>query len=276
VRRPPRRLIFAAFGVTVAVELPRSGAPVLARDLERSLLPLRRVRGDVRVARRYSVDGSVETVVRQARRILHRGPAPAPALEALAADVHHFVALRAPGWIFVHAGVVEYGGRAILLPGRSRAGKSTLVAELVRRGAGYYSDEYAVLDGDGRVHPFPRRLALRSGPLGPGFFRAEDFGGRVGRRPLAVGAILALRFAGAEAAALSPLSAGAAVLELLDNTLTVRARPRAALRAVASAVRAARGGALRGTRGEAAAFARRLLAVQGDSAGALAASGGGG
>jgi hypothetical protein len=30
------------------------------------------------------------------------------------------------------------------------------VAELVRAGATYYSDEFAVLDSRGRVHPFPR------------------------------------------------------------------------------------------------------------------------
>src|SRR5262249_9105581 len=52
----------------------------------------------------------------------------------------------------VHSGVVAHGGRAILLPGPTSTGKSTLVAELVRRGAAYFSDEYALLDAEGRVH----------------------------------------------------------------------------------------------------------------------------
>jgi hypothetical protein len=34
------------------------------------------------------------------------------------------------------------------------SGKTTLVKELVKAGATYYSDEYAVLGGDGRVSAF--------------------------------------------------------------------------------------------------------------------------
>ena len=74
----------------------------------------------------------------------------------------------------VHGGVVAHDGRAILLPGPTHAGKSTLVAELVRRGAPYFSDEYALIDADGRVHPYPRaaaaagRVGLRSAQIGDG------------------------------------------------------------------------------------------------------------
>jgi hypothetical protein len=63
----------------------------------------------------------------------------------------------------VHSGVVAHDGRAILLPGPTHAGKSTLVAELVRLGAPYFSDEYALIDADGRVHPYPRPMLLRDG-----------------------------------------------------------------------------------------------------------------
>jgi hypothetical protein len=34
----------------------------------------------------------------------------------------------------------------------SYSGKTTLVSELIRAGATYYSDEYAVIDERGRVH----------------------------------------------------------------------------------------------------------------------------
>src|SRR5215213_192989 len=44
--------------------------------------------------------------------------------------------------VFVHAGVVGWQGRAVVIPGRCFTGKTTLVAELVRAGATYYSDEY--------------------------------------------------------------------------------------------------------------------------------------
>jgi hypothetical protein len=102
-------------------------------------------------------------------------------LRALESHRHLYVGECASNRVFVHAGVVGWRGRAILLPGASRSGKSTLVAALLRAGARYYSDEYAVLDPLGLVHPFARPLSIRSVDritarrLGP-----EAFGGRTG------------------------------------------------------------------------------------------------
>jgi hypothetical protein len=67
------------------------------------------------------------------------------ALDALESDLQTFVAEWAKNRVFVHAGVAAWNGKAIVLPGRSRAGKSTLVAALLRAGATYVSDEYAVI-----------------------------------------------------------------------------------------------------------------------------------
>lgn len=63
----------------------------------------------------------------------------------------------------VHAGAVRLGDRVLLLPGSSHWGKSRMVAELLRRGANYFSDEYALIDDEGRVHAYPRPLLLRNG-----------------------------------------------------------------------------------------------------------------
>ena len=49
-------------------------------------------------------------------------------------DLRIFVAEWAKHRVFVHAGVVGWKGKAIVIPGRSFSGKSTLVAELVRAG----------------------------------------------------------------------------------------------------------------------------------------------
>ena len=68
---------------------------------------------------------------------------------------------HADGPVVVHAGVVTVKGKALLLPGRSRTGKTTLTAALVRAGAAYYSDEFALLGRDGQVHPYRRPLAIR-------------------------------------------------------------------------------------------------------------------
>ena len=63
--------------------------------------------------------------------------------------------------VFLHAGVVGWKGSAIVVPAKSFEGKSTLTAELVKNGAEYYSDEYAVIDELGNVHPFPRKISMR-------------------------------------------------------------------------------------------------------------------
>ena len=82
--------------------------------------------------------------------------------DPLESHLQLYVAEWARRRIFVHAGVVGWRGRAILVPGRSFSGKTALIAAFVRAGATYYSDEYAVLDAKGRVHPYPRRLSIRS------------------------------------------------------------------------------------------------------------------
>jgi hypothetical protein len=71
------------------------------------------------------------------------------------------IAAHAPNHTFVHAGAVAHGGKALIIPGNSFAGKTTLVAALVRLGATYYSDEFAVLDRDGLLHPYAKPLSLR-------------------------------------------------------------------------------------------------------------------
>ena len=54
---------------------------------------------------------------------------------------------------------------------------ATLVAELVKAGCGYLSDEYAVLDSHGACHAYPRRLSLRmAGRIETR--TAEELGGR--------------------------------------------------------------------------------------------------
>ena len=68
------------------------------------------------------------------------------------------------------AGVVGWENRAIVMPGASFAGKTTLVRAWLEAGATYYSDEFAVLDRAGRVHPVcasagdPGRIERRNSP----------------------------------------------------------------------------------------------------------------
>ena len=57
------------------------------------------------------------------------------------------------------AGVCVNQGTALIIAGESGAGISTLLEALVRQGATYYSDAYAVINDDGLVSPFPVAFA---------------------------------------------------------------------------------------------------------------------
>src|SRR5215211_6866416 len=83
------------------------------------------------------------------------------AVGTLDAFVRSHIAINAPNRIFVHAGVVSYRGRAIVLPGTSFSGKTTLAVALIQAGAAYYSEEYAVFDEFGLVHPYPKPFSIR-------------------------------------------------------------------------------------------------------------------
>ncbi len=180
------------------------------------------------------------------------------ALKAFERDLHLFVGEMARGRIFVHAGVVGWEGKAIVMPGPSFTGKSTLVAALVRAGATYYSDEFAILDENGLVHPFARPLSLRcSDPYVGEPIAADELGGRTGMEPLPVGLIVTTGYRPGARWSPSRLSQGEAVLALLSNTLSARRQPGAVLpvldRVAAGAV------AFSSLRGEAEAVVRPLL-----------------
>ena len=188
------------------------------------------------------------------RRFRLRAPVDAAALQAFESKLALHVAAESRALLFVHAGVVGWRGRAILLPGRTHAGKSTLVAALVRAGATYYSDEYALVDGDGRVLPYPRALSLRR--AGGAVRVAPERLGKVGRAPLPVGLVVA-RAASRGRTALQPLSPGRAVLAMLKQTVAARAQAATAMERLSRIVTTAP--VVSGTRGEARQFARALL-----------------
>lgn len=66
---------------------------------------------------------------------------------------------------YIHSACVVLDGEAIILPGESGVGKTTLTLKLLGAGAKYCSDELAELDG-GLVYPYPKPLYIRSPKLG--------------------------------------------------------------------------------------------------------------
>lgn len=160
--------------------------------------------------------------------------------------------------VFVHAGVVGWRGRAIVIPGTSFAGKSTLTAELAKLGAEYYSDEYAVFDDAGHVAPFPRHLSLRS-PEGLDEMDVppESLGARVGKRRIPVGMVIFTEFSADANWHPQRLSAGEAVMELLPHTLSIRRNPAFCMKVLDLVTR--RAIIVRSPRGEAGKYANFLL-----------------
>ena len=154
-------------------------------------------------------------------------------------------------------GVVAWKGRAIVIPGSSHSGKTSLVAALLAAGATYYSDEYAVLDERGRVHPYPRPLRMRDADDIGRRVTAAEMGARSGRGSLPVGLVASTRYDPGARWRPRHLSQGEATLELLSHTVPARFRPRQVMRVLAATARHA--SALKGRRGEAAEVAGSLL-----------------
>ena len=186
------------------------------------------------------------------------------ALEVLDSKLRAHIALQAPDHIFVHAGAVGYGGRAIVIPGAAFSGKTTLVTELVRAGATYYSDEYAVLDGAGLVHPYPKPLSIRLVGLSQVDHAVEAIGGVAGVEPLPVGLLVLASYSPEAQWDPARLSSGEAVLAVLENTIPAQDRPEQAMSAITKAVNGAV--ALKGERPDAPAIAPDLLATLQDQA----------
>lgn len=118
----------------------------------------------------------------------------------------------------VHAGAVMLEGRALLIPGTTHAGKSSLIAELLRRGAAHLSDEYALVDEEGRVHAYPRPLLLRNGSSKQSLILPGDLNASFAMQPVSVGWILAVNYVPNAAWNIHEVSQGEAVMLLLRNT----------------------------------------------------------
>jgi hypothetical protein len=175
----------------------------------------------------------------------------------LDSQIQGHVALEAPEYIFIHAGVVADGERAIVMPGRSFAGKTTLVRSLIEAGAVYYSDEFAVLDETGRVHPYAKRLSFRPPEGAPVDYQVGELGALAGEQPIPVGLVVAARFRPGAEWDPETLSPGAGALALLENAVPAQDRPEQSIRHIARAIAGAT--VLQGERGEADETAGLLL-----------------
>lgn len=195
----------------------------------------------------------------------HRGarvsPDPAEPLDLLFWYVGEGVVRDERHRTILHAGaVVAPDGRALLLPGPSGSGKSTTTLGLVEAGMGYLSDEFAVVDpATGRIVPFPRPLALKSGSraLLPRLdslavntptdhfttvhVPVDRVGGQAHEGDAEPGWVVFPTFVEGGRTELVPLTPGETTIALLDSTFGLLDRPAQSLEVVAGIARTTAG-----------------------------------
>jgi hypothetical protein len=166
--------------------------------------------------------------------------------------LHPLIAHHARDVLFVHAGAFELQGVLVLVPGRSHSGKSTLVARSLERGATYYSDEFAVIDPDGLVHPYPRPLSLRRAGRPQRLVSAAELGGRAAGAPTPASVVVSTHYRESAQWAPEVVTGARAALPVIANTVRARTAPDATTRMAAQLARQVI--ALVGERGEATAL----------------------
>lgn len=254
-RTPPGLLSFEAFGVPVQLSLEPPELEAAVQDiLPPGWTPARPTASARRFAlqqvgpdRYTTIDGDHPWIQNAGLDL---------AVGMLDSRIRLYIATDAREWTFVHAGVVASKGRAVMIPGLSFSGKSTLVKALIEAGATYYSDEYAVLDGEGRVHPYARRLSIRT-PLATLERSASELGGATGEAKADVAMVVLTRYRPGSSWEPQRVTAGQGVTAVLANTVPARERPQQSLRVVGRALSGAT--VLQSDRDEAGPVAAALL-----------------
>lgn len=185
-----------------------------------------------------------------------------PSLDGYLSFLQSLVRIRVAEYakdeVFVHAGVVGWKDRAIIIPAGSFSGKTTLVAEFVKIGAVYYSDEYAVFDSEGYVHPFARDLSMRSeGSWEQTDVPVAELGGSVSDERLPAGLILITKYEPDAEWKPEILTVGEGVVEMVPHTISIRRNTEFALKVLNLA--ASRAIIARGKRNDARKFAEYIL-----------------
>ena len=185
----PHVVTFEIYGTRVSVSVPRP--ELVSRVIDQ--FPDDATRCDPRPGdRQFALEMGEDDryAVVQDGRVLVPPQALEGALSALGGELFFHSMHHARNRLVVSAGVVGHEGRAVLLPGPPMVGKTMLVVALVRAGAVYYADDWALLDRDGLVHPFPTLLYIKNQEK----VSVESLGGVRGDRPIPVGLIASITF----------------------------------------------------------------------------------
>jgi len=254
---------FRAYGLRIGI---RANSDLALLSLVKKLVPVRKWSDVPTVDMLYSVIAGDQDQGKRFRRYsvayansteLARSADFQGVLDAVENHLSLYLAEFAKSRVFIHAGVVGWNGKAVVMPGRSYSGKSTLVTALLRAGATYYSDEFAAVDRFGRVYPYPRPIQLRNGDGSTHRIQPADVPAKVGRKGLPVELILLTHHQKGVVWRPREVSPAEGLLTLLTNTVSAQRNPARALRTLKTMMIPAR--RLKGPRGEADATVARLL-----------------
>ncbi len=141
--------------------------------------------------------------------------------DRLESELALFAAERIDQRVAVHAAVIVHCGRAVLVPGMSGAGKSSLCVAAVAAGATVLTDEYALVDPvSGWVTGWLRPVRVRRADGG-----VDRLDLAVASGPVPVGLVALVTYSSSEKPTLAPIAVADTVLGLLANTVCARSRP---------------------------------------------------
>ncbi len=213
-------IAFEAYGVRVAVS---SSVPEVLERIRETLPPGWRSGQPAEVETRFSIQATDSGAFLVSRGSEYLGGIHSIdldlALEMLDTQLRLYVGTNAPDTVFIHAGVVSHHGRAIVIPGPSFAGKTTLVAALTREGAVYCSDEFAVVDMEGHVHPYAKSPSLRDRSWQQTDRATESLSGIAGEESVPIGMIVVTSYRPGAEWSPKRISAGAGAMALLANAV---------------------------------------------------------
>jgi hypothetical protein len=231
-------------GALVDIELPGAESAAMRDELARRWPP----QGLTRLEPREDTDVAPPEAARRIRLGLPVGEA---TWERFESELGLFTAEHLHEQVAVHAALVVVDGAAIVLPGRSFTGKTTLGLALAAAGASLASDEFTLIDPtSGLVTGWARPARVRVGTAS----RREPVTASVPPAPVALVAFL--RHVEGATLEIRPITRATAVIAMLDETVCARSRPDPSLDA---AMAATHGTLLRGVRGEATQAATWLL-----------------
>lgn len=177
--------------------------------------------------------------VRTGEHVIYTG-APTPAV-ARVMNVINVGATRSAGSDpILHSGVVAFDGRAVIVPGRPGAGKSTTTTALLLRGFDYLSDETGPIRPDLRITPYPKpvvigrgswpavpeaargRVDLACGDLDAWWLDPALLGAGVVTAPLSVGAVAVPQYRAGARLQIEELSRGEATTVMASNMFNLQ------------------------------------------------------